>query len=160
MTQPSPIEDAYSALCFSIASALQSSGFVADADTIKIDPPEDLEPEGDASDLLTAAAIVQGDTKPVQTFMGGPAPRYVVEREVNVELAAIGPKELDRKQAMTSAVTALCEIPGADATLGSAAEGCEITDQASGDLPPNGLKRIVTFVLRVRAGDPLGLTPA
>lgn len=155
-----PIEDAYAALCTVIATALLGAEFVADAGAVAIDPAEVLEP-GEGSNLLeTSAAIVQGDTKPIRTFIGGPAPRYAVEREVMVELAATGPDKTVRDAAMIAAVTALCSVPGSSSVAGGGAEDCEITDQQAGDLPPNGLKRIVTFALRVRAGDPLGLTPA
>ena len=152
-----PIEAAYSAFCAAAAAALVSCGFVADAGAVPIDPPEDLEPFGGADALLTCAVIVQGDTKPVRSFLGGPAPRYAVERDVTVELAAAAPDKTARQAAIAAAVTALCRLPAA---IEGAAEACEITDLESGDLPPDGLKRNVTFVLRVRAGDPLGLTPA
>lgn len=156
-----PIEVAYAAFGDQLAAALVAAEFLTATDLFKVDPAEPIEVDGDATGW-TAATMLNMGTVPARTLIGGGAPRFVVERQVRVEIAATAQDKtaLDAKIAAgSSAVVAFVGV-GADLTLGGRLERLTVTSAEVEDLAPMGQKLFITFALRLRAGDPLGLTPA
>ncbi len=153
------IEPAYQQLAARIADALISAGFIDAVGDLKIDPPAPFTPTGDERDLIKAAALVKVRTNPVRQLMGGPAVRYVVERQCQLELAIAGPERLRRANRVEDALAALAVLPDTDPTLSGTAERLVLGEQTDDELPPNGVSFLITFTIRVRSGDALGRTP-
>jgi hypothetical protein len=152
-----PIEIAYAALAQAVQGALVASGFSATGG-LEIDPTGPFQPSGDETQIVTAAALVQIRTEAVTTFLGAPKPRYVVERTVNLELAAAGADEIARLRTVDAALRACAAIALDAPSLGGAAERVMVLGRDDDDLPPNGTKQVLGFILRVRANDPLGMS--
>lgn len=154
-----PIETAYAALAEAVTLALSNAGFLRPGQLLELDPPAPFEPTGDEVELTTAAALVKVRTRPVRQMLGNPQRRrYVVERECMVELALFGGSAAEQDALDAATRTALAGLAEAAPTLDGAAERLEVVGQEDDELPPNGRKIIATFLLRIRAGDPLGLT--
>lgn len=153
-----PIDAAYTALAAKIATALAAAHFIASAAKLEIDPEGPTEIDGDPRHVESVAILLQLQTGAVRTLVGSGTPRFVVERQARLELAIAGPDRADRNARLTDALTGVAPIGITDPTLGGTAERAGITGQEDGDLPPNGRKVFLTFYVRVRAGDPLGLT--
>lgn len=151
-----PIERAYAGLGGAIAEALAGAGFLTDGAKLEIDPTSANEFDGESGDLQSAAILLKGDARAVRTFLGAP-PRYAVERSATLELAIAGPDPDVRELALNGALIACAAIPQTYPPVGGA-ERIELRGQEYDDLPPNGVKTFLTFVLRVRSGDVLGLT--
>lgn len=154
-----PIETAYAALATAIATALVAAGFLPAPAALQIDPPSPFEPSGDETEVITAAALLVVSTEGNQRRLGGPVRRYVVERTCRLELAACGPVEALWRAALAAAETALAPLCDAEMTLGGTCEAVELGSFENEDLEPNGAQRLVTFLIRLRSGDPLGRTP-
>jgi hypothetical protein len=160
-----PIEAAYLAAQTAIAEALVAASFLSDAAQLEVDPTAPFEPDDESDDLnpaefRTAAALLQLDTKPVRTLMGGPVPRYVVERQVRLELASYGGDKDVWGAALLAAETAVAGLPGSNPTLGGSSERFMFVEAVAEPLEPNGDQRFITFAIRVRSSDPLGKTAA
>jgi hypothetical protein len=153
-----PIEAAYARLGQQLAAALVASSFIASAEALRIDPPSTDDPEGDPTNLVTAAALLHVSTGDVRGLMGGGRNRYVVERLARLELAAAAPDDAAWKAALAAAVTACAPIAGDNPTLDGLCERLELTTEEADDLPPDGNKAFLSFVIRIRSGDPLGRT--
>lgn len=155
-----PIETAYAAFATALRAALLAAEFIAAEGSLLVDPEYDWSPEGGETDPVSAAALFRLETKPIRPLMGGGAPRYLVERTCQLELASAGPLPdgQTHEARLAAAVVAAGAIPGSDPTLGQTCERLELTTLADDDLPPNGLRKAMTFTIRLRAGDPLGLT--
>lgn len=153
-----PIDRAYAALGASLAGVLVGSGLLESVAGLQIDPAHVLEETGEIDGVVRWAALVKLGTQAVRTIMGGPAARYVVEREARLELAVAGPAKDWCADVWAAALPAIAALPTADPTLGATAERFRISGLEDDDFPPNGAKALITFVLRVRSGDQLGLT--
>lgn len=156
-----PIEIAYAALAEALADALVTAGFLTAPGLMQVDPEARWEPEGEESEVQTAAALFRLKTAPVRQLMGGSSPRWVVERDARLELSATGPVPAGdpTHAARVLAVLALAAaLPATDPTLGQTCERLELTINEDADLATIGLATGITFTLRVRSGDPLGLT--
>ncbi|MBX3480087.1 MAG: hypothetical protein KF842_06780 [Caulobacter sp.] len=156
-----PIETAYAALAAALADGLVAAGFLADAGDMQIDPPFAVEPDGDETESRRAAELFRLETRPVRDVIGGGVRRYVVERGCRLELASFGPLadgEASHEDQLGAVFNALAPLPGTDPTLGQTCERLMLTEALDDDLPPNGLKKMITFVIRLRSGDPLGRT--
>ena len=154
------IEPAYEALAERLAQALTSAGFLPDVAQLKVDPEAPFAPSGDELSIITAAALVKVRTGSVRQLLGRPeGPRYVVERQCRLELAIAGPNRGLRLQVAPEALAAVAVVPGLDPTLGGVCERLVLGEQTDEELPPNGISVFLTFTLRVRSGDPLGMTP-
>lgn len=168
MSQSSaPIEIAYVAAQNAIAAALVDAGFlVAPKDLHVDDPGAEGALEGDETFTQTWAAILQLATRPHRQLLGlAPTRRYIVERHFQLELASVAPDGPARKASLDAARAVIATLADADPTLQGAAERfflgtSDNPGEEPGDLPPNGLKTIFPFTLRVRANDPLGQTQA
>lgn len=154
------IEPAYTALAARLAQRLVACGFLSSLDALKVDPESAFEPDGEETEVTTSAALVKVKTAPVRQTLGRPTgPRYVVERECGLDLSIAGPAQ-DLKALLELAVmTAVATTPGDDPTLGGLCERLELTGRNDNEIEPNGLAVFLTFTLRVRSGDPLGMTP-
>lgn len=150
-----PIDRAYLGLAEAVRGALAGSGFLISGDKLEVDPSSPSEPDGESGDIQSTAQLFKGATEPLRTFLGNP-PRYAVEREAMLELAICGPDDA-RAQALASASAACAKIPLMIPAVGGA-ERVELRGAEADDLPPNGEKLFLTFVLRVRSGDVLGLS--
>lgn len=150
------IETAYAALTDRIASALVAAEYLTAADQLKIDPEDLEEPTGDETDVQRVATVEKEETRPLRPILGRPAPRWVVERRVRVELLAFGPARGRRLEIDAAAVAALASLGVADPTLEGACERCDLVALDDGVTPPNGVTKTFTYALRVRSGDPLG----
>lgn len=153
------IEPAYQELADQLAQALVAVGFIPSGDKLKIDPEAPFTPTGDERTLVCAAALVKLGTAPVRHILGGAAPRYVVERQCRLELAAAGPARLMRSFRVNDVLNAVAAIPGRNPTLSGRAERLILGEQTDDELPPNGVSLFLTFTIRVRSGDALGRTP-
>lgn len=157
----SPIETAYAALVEAVGEALVEAGFLSTTEALREDPEGVWEPDGEEGGQVSAAAVFKLRTAPVRPLMGGGVRRWVVDRQVRVELASAGPTP-DAGDAnevrLTAALAALAVLPSDDPTLGQTCERCELIEADDDDLPPNGARKTVSFAIRVRAGDPLGQT--
>lgn len=158
-----PIEDAYLALSERLADHLVAAGFVPTADRLLIDPEARWEPEGAETEVQTAAALFQLRTAPVRQLMGaGPdRPRWVVERDARLELSATGavPEgDPTHGQRILTVLALVAGLPASDPTLGQQCERLELTVAEDNDVPTIGRASGITFTLRVRSSDPLGLT--
>ena len=153
------IEPAYAALGRRIADVLANTTFLRSGEDLEIDPSAPITPTGDEEDLQQAAALVTVRTDPVRQLLGRPDKRWVVERECRLELALYGPNTGLRMAVKPQVLGALASIPNDDPTLDGLVERLVLTGQTDDDLPPNGVSYFLTFVLRLRSGDPLGQTP-
>lgn len=154
-----PIEAAYRELARVIAAALVGCSFVRTDPDLRVDPPSSFEPQGYEEHLVTNAALLKLSTQPVRQMLGRPVPRYAVERQVRLELAAAGPEKAVWEQALADAVTACAPIAALNPTLNGLCERLEVSTEETDDLPPDGQKAFLLFTLRLRSGDPLGRTP-
>lgn len=152
------IETATEALGMRIDYLLSSSGFLTSGQRLEIDPEAPFEPQGDEEELVTAAALVRLPTNPVRQILGRPEPRYVVERSCRLELALAGPSRFVREAVNHRALSLLAALPAVSPTLDGVTERLLLTDREDDVLPPNGVAIFLTFLLRVRSGDPLGLS--
>lgn len=154
-----PIDTAYQAQAGGLATALLGAGFLASTDQLQVDPSSPNAMDGDEASFATAAALVKLTTTSPRAIMGGPTRRYVVERTSRLELGVVGPDAAARAEVLGAALAACAALPEDDPTLGGLVERFFVGDQEDDDLPPNGAKVFLTFTLRLRSGDPLGLTP-
>lgn len=153
------IEPAYEELARLIAGALCAAQFIDKASDLKIDPEAPFTPSGDERDLVRAAALMKARTGSVRQLLGGQAPRHVVERQCQLEMAIAGPSRVLKAARVSEALVLLAGLPNAHPTLGGRAERLILGEQTDDDLPPNGVTFTLTFTIRVRSGDPLGRTP-
>lgn len=155
-----PMEAAYQGFADLVGAALETAGFLSSASLLVRDPAEPVEPDGDAT-AWAAAVLLNLGTSPVRTLVGGGSPKFVVERQVRVELAAMAQDQaaVDAMIADGSSAVVSLIAAGADLTLGGLVERVAVLGAEVEDLPPLGQKLFLSFVLRLRAGDPLGLTP-
>lgn len=155
-----PIEAAYTALAEALEAALVDAGLIGEG-RLERDPTAMWDPEGEEGATQSAAALFKLETKPVRDLMGGGVRRFVVERECRLELASWGPVddgEDTHEARLDAAIDAVAPLPETDPTLGQTCERLELTDSADEEFWPSGLKRMVTFTIRLRAGDRLGRT--
>lgn len=153
-----PMLRAYAALAAELETALIGAGLLTHPGQLAIDPPDSILEEGEPDGVLAAAALVEVETLPVRTVMGGPGPRYVVERTVRLSASVASPEKDWRDGVAARVAEAVATLQVRKPTLDDAAERLMLTDATPEDLPPNGVSCLFTFVLRVRSGDPLGLT--
>jgi hypothetical protein len=154
-----PIEIAYATLAGEIAGRLVGAGVVTRAEALEVDPMAPTEIDGEETDLTSAAILLKLSTAPVRTLIGKGVPTYVVERQARLELAVAGPDRDVIDRLLADGLAALAPIGTLDPTLGGAAERCGLNGSEDADFPPNGRKVFLGFFVRVRSGDPLGLTP-
>jgi hypothetical protein len=158
------IDRAYAALADRLGAALFAAGFLAEGQGLAVDPVEavepDPEPEAETEDVANhaSASLVKLETRPVRTILGGPTARYVVERSCQLELAAASHDTAWKDQVLQRALGRVAGIPVADPTLGGTAERVEISGAESDGLAVNGESAVIAFTVRVRSGDPLGLS--
>lgn len=153
------IEVAYQAFADVAAQALMQAGFIGTPAALKIDPPAPFTPTGDEKVLVRAASLVKVRTLPVRQLLGGPQPRFVVERQCRLELALAGPQRLLRETTTDEVLAVLATLPQAYPTLTDTAERFVLVEQTDDELPPNGVSFFITYTVRVRSGDALGRTP-
>lgn len=159
-----PIEAAYAAAQTAVAAALVAAGFLQDPTQLEVEPVAPFEPVDDSdtenpAEFRTAAAMMQEDTKPIRTFMGGPAPRFCVERQIRLELASYGADKARWTAVLEAAVAAVSSLTATNPSLDGSAERFLFVEAVPQPLEPNGDQRFITFAIRVRSGDPLGMTP-
>ncbi|ADL00697.1 hypothetical protein [Brevundimonas subvibrioides] len=154
------IETAYATLAERLEQTLRATLFMPDTAVLEIDPESPFEPSGDETDRVSAAALVKVRTYVARQAVGRPAGarRYVVERECRLELALAGPNREARLAVDLETLSALAMLPEQDPTLGGTVERFLMGEMTDEDLPPNGIATFLTFVLRVRSGDPLGMS--
>ena len=152
------IATAYAALGSALADALVSVGALSDAALFAIDPPVDLEPDGEADSLAVAAGLINLGTGGQQRMLGGAQRRYQVDRQCALELALSSPDLVERATVLEQALAACAALPETDPTLGGLAERFEVLEREDEPWPPNGVRVVLTFLLRVRSGDALGLS--
>lgn len=154
------IETAYTAFAAAVQVALREAEYLLPDGPLEIDPDSPFEPSGDEEDLIRAAALVKLRTYVARQAMGRPAGsrRYVVERECRVELAMAGPNRAGRLVIEPAAVAALALLPEVNPTLNGACERLVMGERTDDELPPNGAAVFLTFTLRVRSGDPMGMS--
>lgn len=154
------IETAYTALGALLQTTLRATNFLGAEGLLELDPESPFEPSGEETDIIRAAALVKVRTYNPRQTVGRPAGarRYVVERECRLELALAGPNREQRKIIDLDTLSALALLPELDPTLGGAVERFLLGEQTDDELPPNGVATFLTFTLRVRSGDPLGLS--
>lgn len=148
---------AYGALGRALRDALTASGVLSSPASFAIDPPSGLEPDEAGAALQTAAALVGLEINAEVRFLGSPR-RYVVERLARLELALSGPDPEERLTLSHRAIAALAVVPERDPTLGGTCERLELLSLEDEDWPPSGQKILITFLLRVRSADALGMS--
>lgn len=155
-----PIETAYTALGDMLDEALALAGFITEG-ALKRDPQNRWEPEGEETEVQTAAALFSLNTEAVRTLLGGGVRRFVVERTCRLELAAVGPVpagEDNHETRLLAVLDLVAPLSEADPTLGQTCERLVLTTLEDEDLDPGGLKKAITFTIRLRSGDRLGRT--
>lgn len=158
------IGEATQALAATLARELWIVGFLAAPDGLHLDPVaavEDLDnPDvDDLPGLQRAAFLITTQTRPVRATMGSGHPRYVVERTCQLDLHVYGQTfEAAGRPLLVAALSACARLPESDPTLGGAAERLYLTETTPDELPPLGLRQTLTFVIRVRSSDALGLS--
>lgn len=152
---------AYAVLAERLQERLRDTAFLNHDQRLEVDPEAPFQPEGDETSIVRAAALVHVRTSVVRQILGRPLEqrRYVVERECRLELAIAGPSRDVRLAIDSETLTALATFADSDPLLGGAVERITLGEQTEDELPPNGTATFVTFILRVRSGDPLGRTP-
>lgn len=153
-----PIDRAYAALAAALTGALVGSGLLESAETFEIDPASPLEATGETDEVTRWAGLVKLPTTVARQMLGSGAGRFVVEMDARLELAVAGPERAWCDQVWAAALPAIAAIPEADPTLGGTAERFWLSGFEPDDFPPNGATALVTFTLRVRSGDRLGLS--
>lgn len=149
---------AYAALADRLAASLVATAFLGATAQLRLDPESPFEVTGDETSVVAEAALFGVATRVARDILGVPR-RYVVERECRLELGLAGPDRAVRLARMDATLAALAVLPETDRTLGGQCERWDLTASEDDDLPPNGQAVMLTFTLRVRSGDPLGLTP-
>ena len=152
------LETAYAALGAALANALVGAGALGSAGAFAVDPPTDIEPDGEAQALNVAAGLVKLQTSATQRMLGGAARRYQVDRQCALELAVASPDPAERETILEAALAACAVLPETNPALGGLAERFELLDREDEPWPPNGARVVLTFFLRVRSGDALGLS--
>lgn len=154
------IETAYDALAALIEASLTATEFLPLGERLQIDPESPFEPSGDETDVVRSAALVKVRTYVARQTLGRPAGqrRFVVERECRLELGIAGPNRDRRLTIKADTLAALAQLPETQPTLGGACERVVLAERTDDELPPNGVATFLTFTLRVRSGDPLGLS--
>lgn len=153
------IEDAYIALHAALQVLLREAGWLPIDGRLELDPEAPFEPDGEEEGLFTAAALVKVSTQVARQIMGRPQRRYVVERQARLELAIGGPGDVVQRAAIEAAtLAALALLPEISPTLNGVAERLLLVEREDDELPPNGARIFVTFLIRVRSGDTLGLS--
>lgn len=150
-----PIDTAYRAAGVCIGQALADAGFLATAESLQIDPSDEVGTDA-FGDIQTAAALLQLSTAPGRTFLGRGAGRHSVERPCRLELAIQSANRERLDQVLDAALVAIATIPLANPRLGGAAERVDLTGSEFEDLP-SGARVSLTFTIRASAADPLGL---
>ncbi len=155
-----PMEAAYSGFAALVAAALVDSGFLSSAELLRVDPASPIEIDEDAAGFRAAVVLNLG-TAGVRPLMGSGSVRWIVERQVRVELAVNDPSGAGLAAMLEAGSNAIAGLigAGADLTLGGLVERLAVTSSEVEDLPPSGQKIFFSFVLRLSAGDPVGLTP-
>ena len=85
-----PMDAAYAALADAVRGALANAGVLPSGAAVVLDPPAPFLPSGDETELTVSAALVKRRTGMRRTFLGGPAPRYQVERDVSLSSVSPG----------------------------------------------------------------------
>lgn len=152
------IETAYTAFTDAVAAALVAVDFLSAPTDLNIDPEDLVEPTGDELQILSAATVEKGETGPVRQILGRPEQRWVVERTCRVELMQYGPASDQRRTIDAAAVAAMAQLSVNAPNLSGACERLTLTESDETPVDPNGVARSFTFTLRVRSGDPLGVT--
>lgn len=155
------MDDAYRALGDTIAEALVAAGFLSAIEKLEIDPEGDWEPDGEDTEVQTGASLIRLQTRPVRQIFGGGRTHYVVERDVSLSVGAAGTVpagDPTHEQRVGELLPLLAAIPADDPTLGGACERVEMTAADDDLLPSDGIRKTLTFTIRVRSGDPLGMT--
>jgi hypothetical protein len=152
------IDSAYAAFNMAVAGALVDVGYIAAPGDLRVDPESLVEPTGDEEEFVTVATVEQVQTGPVRQLLGRAVPRWIVERQCRVELAAYGPARAERLDVDAGAVAALAQLPVTLPTLLGACERLALVSVESEPLAPNGVTKTFLFTLRVRSGDPLGMS--
>ena len=148
---------AYQALGRTLQQGLVAAGVLANPSAFVLDPSVPLEPAEGSPTLIAAAGLVGLETSAEARFIGSPR-RYQVERQARLELAVAGPDPAARAAVVARALTALARIPEVDPTLNGLCERLEVLALEDEDWPPDGQKILITFLLRVRSADALGMT--
>lgn len=153
------IAAAYSAFATAVATALVGAGYLAQTSALEVDPEDLVEPSGSETETLRAATLENAGTQPVRQILGRPEQRFVVERTCRVELLQYGPARQTRREVDAAAVAAMARIAVDLPTLSGACERLILDSSEETPVDPNGVAHAFTFRLRVRSGDPLGVTP-
>ncbi len=148
---------AYQALARSLRDALLAAGVLASPTAFEVDPLTGVEPSETSDTISAVAGLIGLETTSEIRFLGSPR-RYVVERLARLELAISGPSPEARLAVVTRAMASAAMLTERDPTLGGLCERLEIPSLEDEDWPPNGQKILITFLLRVRSGDALGMT--
>ena len=168
MSDPVPtaiIDVAYLAAAEQLRGACVAAGFLAEGQSLFMDPDHIWEPEvaeiAGAGQQLTAAALFKLSTRPMRQLSGGDRSHFVVERDIRIELASVGAisEDLNHEDRLGGALDLIAVIDQADPTLGGLCERWWLTGLEDDDLAPSGAKKLITFTIRLRSADRLGRTP-
>ena len=151
------LPEAYQALAAALAASLVAAGVLTTPDAFEVDPVNGVEPSETPDAISAVAGLIGLETSSEIRFLGSPR-RYIVERQARLELAVAGPTAASRAAVLTLALTAVAAIPEADPSLGGRCERLELLSLEDEDWPPSGQKILITFLLRVRSADALGMT--
>lgn len=150
---------AFAALADKAALLLTTAGFLPSSEALGRESV-DVALVGAPGDLQTGATLLTVETRPVDRMMGARRPSYVVERDCQLQLVADAPDPSRRNATLDAALAALAGLIADNQTLDGACERLLLTRVAPEDHGATGLAQVVELTLRVRAGDPFGLTPA
>lgn len=153
------IEPAYAAFVAAVATSLVEAGFLSAAGKLEVDPEDLIEPDGSALETKRSASVEKGETAPVRQMLGRPEQRWIVERTCRVELLQYGPAQEQRHEVDAAAVAAMARIAVDLPTKPGVFERLFLDSSEFTPVDPNGASYAFTFRIRVRSGDPLGVTP-
>lgn len=144
-------------------TGFSSAGLLVTDDRSVLEGDDGEADDGDAEAAhQTLAALFTGDVEPVRQLSGGGRSHYVVEGSFELELASWGRTptgHASHKALLNTVLDRLAVLPEDDPTLGLTCERLMLGATEEDDFEPGGLKRRVTFVIRLRAGDRYGRTP-
>lgn len=163
-----PMDIAAERLAEALSSVVVATGFSSagvlvtdDRSILEGDDGDAGEDETDAAHQ-TVAALFSGAPQAIRQLSGGARSHYVVEGVFDLELASWGGKPAafaDHRALLNAVLDQLAILPEDDPTLGMTCERLTLVDMEDDDFEPGGLKRRVSFVIRLRAGDRFGRTP-
>lgn len=155
-----PVDAAIAAFKARLGALLVAGGFLADALDLLEEPDEPFELDGDkdVAGVRVKCSLFHLSLTTHRVFLGGAAPRYILDQAVQVAAVAASGEESERNAALAKALDACGAITAETETLSGAVERVFAGDDSPQReaIGPARVGLVVTIVMRFSAADALG----